>query len=152
MCPFRRRPFLGLVALHHLLQSLQRRGPQLCQHLAYRVEPVRIKGVKAADTVAPLSEQTRLGQHLQVMTDRLLRRVEVRRDLARRELAGPHQPEDAPAVRVGERAEDGVSWVVLDPGRLRFGGIHAQWSQATPSDMRAARASRLATSAGEPFG
>ena len=45
------------------------------------------------------------------MTDGLLRRVEVRGDLAGGQLAAPHQPEDLTAMLVGERPEDGIRGV-----------------------------------------
>ena len=74
---------------------------------------MRIDRVQPAGAVPALTEQARLGQHLQVMTDGLLRRVEVRRDLARGQLAAPHQPKDLAAVRVGERPQYRVRGVTV---------------------------------------
>ena len=48
-----------------------------------------------------------------MVTHGLLRCVEVRRDLTGGQLAGPHQPEDLTAVRVGERPKDDVRGVTL---------------------------------------
>jgi hypothetical protein len=102
-----------LILLDDVLKALQRCGPKLGQHVADRVEGVWVQCVQPAHAVPALIDQTCLGEHLEVMADSLLRRVEVGRDLTGGELAIPHQPEDLPAVRVGERSKDSLSGITL---------------------------------------
>jgi hypothetical protein len=74
---------------------------------------VRVEGIQPAYAVPTLAEQTGLGEHLEVMTDGLLRRVEMRGDLTGGELAAPHQSKDLTAMRVGERPKYGVRGVTF---------------------------------------
>ena len=104
---------LLLILLDDVLQPFQRRRPQLGQHLADRVEGLRVERIQPPGAVATLADQTGLGEHLEVMADGLLRGVEVRRDLTGGQLAAPHQPKDLAAVRVGERSKYGVRRVTL---------------------------------------
>jgi len=101
------------ILLNDVLQPLQRRRPQLGQHLACRVEAMRVERIQASYSVTALAQQTGFGKHLEVVTDGLLSLVEVRRDLTGGQLTTPHQPKDLPAMLIGERSEDGVRSVIL---------------------------------------
>ncbi len=74
---------------------------------------MRVERIQASYAVTALAQQTGSGKHLEVVTDGLLRRVEVRRDLTGGQLTTPHQPKDLTAMLVGERSEDGVRRVIL---------------------------------------
>ena len=89
------------------------------------------------------------------MTDGLLRRVEVRRDLTGGQLAAAHQPKDLTAVGVGERPKYGIGGVTLIDGASDASPscAHHQGSQPAVADSRRfARASRRARSASDWFG
>ena len=57
---------------------------------------------------AALGHQVSLGQHPEVLGDGRSGDVEASRDLARRQLLAPHQPEDVPTVGLGQGLEGGV--------------------------------------------
>jgi hypothetical protein len=65
-----------------VLEPFQRRGPQLGQHLADRVQGLGVQSIQPAYAVAALAKQAGFGEDLKVMADGLLGGVEVRRDLA----------------------------------------------------------------------
>src|SRR5487761_1607314 len=101
--------FVGVVrALDRVLQAGERVRPELGEQAPHRVERLVPHGVEAAGAVAALAEQACLLQHRDVLADRLLGERELRRDLASGQLAMLHQPQDLPAVRVGERLQHSV--------------------------------------------
>jgi hypothetical protein len=71
-------------------------------------EPFGTHAVQASRAVSSLAHEPRLLEDVQVLRDRRARDVEVRRDLARAELARPDERENLPSSRRSDRLQCGL--------------------------------------------
>jgi hypothetical protein len=109
----RRDELRFLILFNDVLQPLEGGGPQLGEHLAYRVEALGVERIQTSYAVTAFAKEAGSGEYLKVMTDGLLGGVEVGGDLTGSQLAAAHQPKDLTAMRVGERPKDDVGGVAL---------------------------------------
>src|SRR5688500_2598133 len=94
------------------LERLEPLVPELLEELPDRLEALRAGPVKAPRAVAPLIHEPRLLQDGQVLRHGRPGHVEVRRDLARGELAVTDERQDLAAVRRCNRLQGGFHWRV----------------------------------------
>src|SRR5947207_12875808 len=64
-----------------------------------------MNAIQPPGAIAAQAEQTDLGQHLEMLRDRLAGRSKMVRDLAGRQLLIVHEPQDRDAARLGQRLE-----------------------------------------------
>src|SRR5215210_290826 len=81
--------------------------PEVVEERLQRREARGARAIQAARPVASFAHELRLLQERQVLRDRRPRHVEVRRDLARRELVVPDEGEDPAPPGSGDRLQRG---------------------------------------------
>src|SRR4029079_17869746 len=89
---------LPLLVFCLAFERLEPRVPELLQELAQLGEALGSSAVEPPGAVASFVHEPGLLQQRQMLRDRRARHVEVRRDLAGRELAVAHEPQDRAAA------------------------------------------------------
>src|SRR5439155_5474958 len=84
------------------LQRLELRVPERVEERLQLREPLRACAVQAPGAVPSFVHQTRLLEHTEVLGDRRSRDLELRGDLARRQLVLAYELEDLPAAGLGD--------------------------------------------------
>ena len=101
--------FAVLRRLGDVAQPLEARCPVVVEERAQLRHRVGVRPVEPAGAVAPLGHEVGLLEHGQVLRDRRTGDVaKLVGDVGGRQLLRPHQAQDRPAPRLGERLEGGV--------------------------------------------
>ena len=90
---------LPLLSFGFPFERIEARVPELLQELPQLGQSLGTRAVEAPGAVAPFVHEPGLLQQRQVLRDRRTRHVEVRRDLAGRELSVADELQDLPAAR-----------------------------------------------------
>src|SRR5256714_2404860 len=96
----------ALLGLGGLLEALEAGRKHVGQEGVQVGEALGPHAVQASRPLAPLADQARLLEHLEVLGDRGLGHVEARRDVAGAALAAGEQAQDLAARGLGDRLED----------------------------------------------
>src|SRR5205085_4172060 len=95
-----------LLCFGRALEALQPGRQHLGEEAVKVGEALGADAVEPPRPVAALADEPRLLEHRQVLGDRRLRDGEARRDLARASFSLRQQPQDLPALGLGDRLED----------------------------------------------
>src|SRR5215471_3355096 len=96
---------LLLLSFRFALERLEALVPEPLEELPQLSEPLGPGPVQPPRAVASLAHEPRLLEDVQMLGDRRPRDVEVRRDLARRELAVPDERKDPPPPGRRDRSQ-----------------------------------------------
>ena len=100
---------VSLGGLGRVAQPFEPGGPVVVEEVAELAHLVLARLVETPGAVASLAHEARRLEHAEVLRDRRPRDVaEVIGDRRRRQLVGPHQPQDLPASGLGQGLEGRV--------------------------------------------
>src|SRR6186997_827900 len=100
--------FFPLLLFRFAFECREARVPEMLEELLELRETFGTHAVQAPRAVSSLAHEPRLLEDVQVLGDRRARHVEVRRDLARAELACPDEGENLPSSRRSDRLQCGL--------------------------------------------